>query len=72
LSETNPDPGEDDDGRNRLAATIGGGIALVLIVGLGIRLVNELADAARYSKCAAARHRNCDDINYRTAPPPQQ
>jgi len=72
LSETNPDPGEGDDGRNRLAATIGGGIALVLIVGLGIWLVNELADAARYSKCAAARHRNCDSIDYRNAPAPQQ
>lgn len=60
------------DGGSRLAGTIAGAIAVVGIVALGVWLVNELADASRYSKCAAARHRNCDGIDYRSVPPPQQ
>ena len=62
--------GEDEKGSG-LAATIGGAVALVAIVVLGIWLANELAESVRYQKCAAARHRNCDTIDYRT-PPPQQ
>jgi hypothetical protein len=61
-----------DDGGSRLAGTIAGALAAAVIVGLGIWLVNEMADSARYSKCAAARHRNCDQIDYRAAPAPQQ
>jgi len=61
----------EDEKRSGLAATIGGAAALVAIVVLGIWLANELADSVRYQKCAAARHRNCDTIDYRS-PPPQQ
>jgi hypothetical protein len=68
MSET-PE-GEHEGGRS-LAATIGGAVAIVAIVVLGIWLVNELADSIKYSKCAAARRRNCDTIDYRS-PPPQQ
>ena len=64
-----PDGGE--DGGGRLAGTLGGAVAVAVIVGLGIWLVNEMADSARYSKCAAARHRNCDQIDYRKDPPPR-
>ena len=62
-----PDKGEGGDGR--LAGTIGGALAVAVIVALGIWLVDELAESVRYSKCAAARHRNCDVIDYRKAPP---
>ena len=62
--------GEDEKGSG-LAATLGGAVALVAIVVLGVWLANELAESVRYQKCAAARHRNCDTIDYRT-PPPQQ
>jgi uncharacterized membrane protein len=64
-------PEHDPEGGRSLAATIGGVVAVAAIVALGIWLVNELADSVKYSKCAAARHRNCDSIDYR-APPPQQ
>jgi len=62
---------DDDDSGNRLGATIGGLIVLIVVVGLGYWLVEELADNARYAKCAAMRQRNCDSIDYRSAPPPQ-
>jgi uncharacterized membrane protein len=64
-------PDGDQEGGRSLAATIGGAVAIVAIVALGIWLVNELADSVKYSKCAAARHRNCDTIDYRSSPPPQ-
>lgn len=60
-----------DDNGSGLAGTIGGVIALAIIVGLGFWLVDELADSAKYAKCASARHRNCDSIDYRSAPAPQ-
>jgi len=64
--------GDDDpEGGRSLAATIGGAVAVIAVIGLGIWLVGELADSIKYSKCAAARHRNCDTIDYRS-PPPQQ
>ncbi len=62
---------EEEHGRG-WGATLAGALAVVAIVALGIWLVNEMADAAKYSKCAAARHRNCDSIDYRMPPPPQQ
>ena len=64
--------GGDDggDGQGGLAGTIGGAVALV--VALGFWLVGEMADSARYSDCAAARRRNCDNIDYRKEPPPQR
>ena len=67
-----PEGGHEDEGGRSLAATIGGALAVVAVVALGIWLVNELADSVKYSKCAAARHRNCDPIDYRSAPPPPQ
>lgn len=54
----------DEEGRG-LGATIGGLLVLIIIVAVGFWLVDELAESARYSKCAAARHRNCDTIDYR-------
>jgi len=65
------DGGNDEDGGGGLAATVGGIVAIVVVVALGIWLADELSESAKYSKCAAARHRNCDTIDYR-APPPQQ
>jgi hypothetical protein len=59
----------DEEGRG-LGATVGGLVVVIVLVLAGIWLVNELAESARYSKCAAARHRNCDTIDYRA--PPQQ
>jgi hypothetical protein len=59
-----------EEGGSRLAGTIGGAVAVAVVVGLGIWLVNEMADSARYSKCAAARQRNCDQLDYRKDPPP--
>jgi uncharacterized membrane protein len=65
------DGGDGDDHGRSWAATLGGVLAVIAIVALGVWLVNELADSAKYSKCAAARHRNCDSIDYRAAPPQQ-
>lgn len=62
---------EGGDGQGSLAGTIGGAIAVVAIVALGIWLVGEMADSARYSDCASARRRNCDNIDYRKEPPQQ-
>jgi hypothetical protein len=45
---------------------------LIAVVVLGVWLADELAESVRYSKCVGARHRNCDQIDYRTAPPAQQ
>jgi len=53
-----------------LAGTLGGLVAAIVIVALGIWLVVEMADTARYAECAASRRRNCDNIEYRRAPPP--
>lgn len=65
------DPGNDPAGPEPDAGSnLGGIIALIVLVAGGIWLVNELADSARYSKCAAARHCNCDGIDYRPAPDP--
>ena len=64
--------GNEEEGGRGWGATLAGVLAVAAIVALGIWLVNEMADAAKYSKCAAARHRNCDSIDYRAAPPPQQ
>jgi hypothetical protein len=65
------DPDGGDESGGRLGGTIAGALAVAVIVGLGIWLVNEMADSARYSKCAAARHRNCDQLDYRREPPQQ-
>jgi hypothetical protein len=62
---------EDDEGGNRVGATIGGAIVVLVVVGLGYWLVEELAENARYAKCAAMRQRNCDKIDYRERPPQQ-
>lgn len=78
-----PDRGKEADGSSgkepgdegsRFGATLGGLIVLILLVAGGIWLMNEFADNARYAKCMAQRHRNCDDINYRMAPeaPPER
>jgi len=63
---------QDDQGGSRLMGTIGGALAVIAIVALGVWLADEMSSAAKYSKCAAARHRNCDAIDYRKDPPPQQ
>ena len=63
---------EEEGGESSLAATIGGAIAVVVVIALGIWLVGEMADTARYSNCVSARRRNCDSIDYRKEPPPQQ
>jgi hypothetical protein len=60
---------EDDEGGNRVGATIGGAIVVLVVVGLGYWLVEELAENARYAKCAAMRQPNCDKIDYRERPP---
>lgn len=65
-----PDGGESREGG--LAGTIGGAVAVAVVIALGIWLVGEMADSARYSDCASARRRNCDNIDYRKEPPPQQ
>jgi hypothetical protein len=67
----NTDGGDGDERGSGWGATLGGVLAAVAIVALGIWLVNEMADSAKYAKCAAARHRNCDTIDYR-APTPQK
>nr|WP_281721708.1 hypothetical protein [Nitrosomonas nitrosa] len=64
--------GQDDGGEGGSAGTIVGLIAAAVVVALGIWLVNEMADSARYSDCASSRRRNCDSIDYRRPPPPQQ
>ena len=63
-----PDGGP-EEGRGA-GATLGGLVVAILLVLAGIWLVNEMADNARYARCAAARHRNCDQIDYRSAPAP--
>jgi hypothetical protein len=65
-----PEGGESGEGS--LAGTIGGAIAVAVIIALGIWLVGAMADSARYSDCASARRRNCDNIDYRKEPPPPQ
>ena len=42
---------------------------VILLVAGGIWLAMEMYDNARYQDCAAARRRNCDNINYRAIPP---
>jgi len=58
-------------GEGGSGGTIAGVIAAIVVVALGIWLVGEMADSARYSDCASSRRRNCDGIDYRRAPPPQ-
>jgi hypothetical protein len=67
-----PEQGEGEHKGPGLGATLGGVIVAAALIAGGIWLVNELADSARYAKCAAARHRNCDAIDYRSAPVPPQ
>lgn len=62
----------DDGGEGGSGGTIAGVIAAIVIVALGIWVVNEMADSARYSDCASSRRRNCDNIDYRRPPPPAQ
>ncbi|MGH7003918.1 MAG: hypothetical protein ACREIP_08225 [Alphaproteobacteria bacterium] len=64
--------GDPNDDRRGTGATISGVLVLVPLVAGGIWLVNEMAETARYSKCAAARHRNCDGIDYHSAPAPAE
>jgi hypothetical protein len=61
---------DDGGGEGGLAGTIAGAIAAAAIIVLGLWLAGEMADSARYSDCAAARRRNCDNIDYRGAEPP--
>lgn len=58
------------EGNTGLGGTLGGLVAAVVIVALGLWLVVEMTDTARYSDCAASRRRNCDSIEYRRAAPP--
>ncbi len=64
-----PDGGEEEQGS--LGGTIAGALAIVAIIALGIWLVGGLSDSNRYAQCAAARHRNCDNIDFRKEPAPQ-
>ncbi len=59
-----------ENGESGLAGTLGGLVAAIVIVALGLWLVAEMSDTARYADCAASRRRNCDGIEYRRAPPP--
>ncbi|HEY7609608.1 MAG TPA: hypothetical protein VIF14_10295 [Alphaproteobacteria bacterium] len=59
------------EGRGGRGSTLAGVLVLVAVVVLGVWLADELAESVRYSKCAGARHRNCDQIDYRSAPPQQ-
>ena len=64
------DGGEGDDrgsGWNNVAAVF----AVVAIIGLGVWLVNEFFESEKYARCAESRRRNCDNIDYRNAPPQQ-
>ena len=63
--------GDDPEEGGRWGATLGGAVAVIAVIALGIWLMDELADNVRYAKCAQARHRNCDAIDYRSAPSPQ-
>jgi hypothetical protein len=60
-----------EEGRGGMGSTLAGALVLIAVVALGIWLADELAESVRYSKCAGARHRNCDQIDYRTVPPQQ-
>lgn len=42
---------------------------VILLIAGGIWLAMEMCDNARYQECAAARRRNCDNIDYRAIPP---
>ncbi len=59
-----------EDGPNH-GATIGGILILILLVAGGVWLLNEMSDNARYARCIAARHHNCDGVDYRTTPSEQ-
>ncbi|MCW5771432.1 MAG: hypothetical protein KIT16_07355 [Rhodospirillaceae bacterium] len=43
------------------------GVAAIIVAG-GYWLVTDLMEANRYAKCAAARHRNCDRLDYYNPP----
>jgi len=60
-----PPAGEGPPGGTSLAAVV----FVILLIAGGIWLVSEMADNARYQDCAASRRRNCDGIDYRSAPP---
>jgi hypothetical protein len=60
-----------EEGRGGMGSTLAGALVLIAVVALGIWLADELAESVRYSKCAGAHHRNCDQIDYRTVPPQQ-
>ncbi len=63
---------DSEEGHAGLAGTIAGALAIVAIIALGIWLVGGLSDSNRYAQCAAAHRRNCDNLDYRKEPPPQQ
>jgi hypothetical protein len=65
------DGGDGEDhgrGWNTFAAVF----AVVAIIGLGIWLMNEFFESEKYARCAESRRRNCDTIDYRSAPPASQ
>jgi len=61
-----PPGGEGPPGGTSLVAIV----FVILLIAGGIWLVSEMADNARYQDCAASRRRNCDSIDYRSAPQP--
>ena len=63
--DAKPPQGEEGPGRTSLAAIV----FVILLVAGGVWLAMEMYDNSRYQECAAARRRNCDNINYRAIPP---
>ena len=60
MAEPEPDERQGSLGGNLLAA-----LAVIAIIGLGIWLAVEMDRSAKYEKCVASRHKNCDGIQYR-------
>ncbi len=55
-----PEPGGDAD---RWKSNLLGAAIVVALIGAGIWLLDELAEAVKYEKCVAARRRNCDGVS---------
>jgi hypothetical protein len=56
---------EGDERQGSLGGNLLAALAAAGIIGLGIWLVVEMDRAAKYEKCVAARHKNCDGVQYR-------
>jgi len=75
MDDTPPSANKDTPAPPKADAEAPGGTSLaaivfvILLIAGGIWLALEMYDNARYQECAAARRRNCDNIDYRAIPP---